>query len=78
MEVIDQLILFHKPNNKPQSEMIIDHTIPPTKHLNKAWFDPVGSISGNGRKTSRVYLIEVINKLSAAVSCCTTLIKGSL
>jgi hypothetical protein len=33
---MDQLILFHKPNKKPnkklKSEMVMDHIIPPTKH----------------------------------------------
>jgi hypothetical protein len=30
--VMDQLILFHKPNKKVRSEKKIDHFIPQTKH----------------------------------------------
>jgi hypothetical protein len=36
---MDQPILFHKPNKKLESEMVMDHIIPPTKHLRSALYD---------------------------------------
>jgi len=30
--VMDQFILFRKPNKNLESEMVMDHIIPPTKH----------------------------------------------
>jgi hypothetical protein len=37
--VMDQLILFHKPNKKMSSEKKIDHFIPQTKHT-RVYLDP--------------------------------------
>jgi len=36
---MDQLILFHKPNKKLESEMVMDHIIPPTKHPRSVLYD---------------------------------------
>jgi hypothetical protein len=38
--VMDQLILFHKPNKKMRSKKKMDHSIPQTKHTIRSWPSP--------------------------------------
>jgi hypothetical protein len=41
--MMDQLILFHKPNKKVRSEKM-DHSIPQTKHTSNGWVGLAGQI----------------------------------